>query len=391
VVTFYNQSMAYDNDSINQKIEFEMIRLDTEFYRQLTNELITNSNKLGAIIFGLTPYLSLFVIESYNFFSSRSPEFANAMKIQHEDILRASRTRIKLFDDSQKDISSLISHLEWATNFVHKWMNENHVGALAFLQKWLQTDMGLFYYSNHLICTTQFALINMGLEKTDIATTERGKPINMSELARSIGYDIGQYIGSLSNGLTNISNKRAIKVAQYQLSDNSFREKNKKAEDYLRKIYNGESTPQLNLCLLLFSATTNFVVHTFSKLAINNSETWFKVKFLTLYHTVSGLTKIQNYFYNSAQLSELSKHYFGNLLSDKEIKLLKHQTKFRNLLVHYSLRDAKGMVLDPTIKYFGIIEYFFSGRKFEDVDKIIDQQLLRLSTSLEDWQNQVSR
>jgi len=376
--------------SINQVIEFEMIRKDTEFYSQLMTE-IKNSEKSGILIFCLTPYLSLFIIETYNYFSSRSPEFASMMKRQYEGILRVSRARTKLFDDDQKDISSLISHLEWTTDFVHRWMNENHVGVLAFLQKWLQTDMGLFYYGNNLICTTQFALFNLGVGKTDIATTQRGKPININELARSIGYDIGQYIGSLSNGLNIISRKPIATASQYQLNDNLFRNRDKKAEFYLRKIYNGEPTSQLNLCLLLFSTTINFLIHTFSKLAINNSETWFKVKFLTLYHTVSSLTKIQNYFYTTGQLSGLSKNYFGYLLSDKEIKLLKSQRKLRNILVHYSLKGLTETVFSPKTKYFGIIEHFFSGRKFEDIDETVDRQLLRFSTALEDWQNQIVR
>lgn len=373
--------------SINQVIEFEMIREDTEFYSQLMNE-IKNSDKSGILIFGLMPYLSLFVVESYDYFCSRSPEFASAMKRQHEGILRASRTRTKLFDDSQKDIRSLISHLEWTTDFVHRWMNGNHIGPLAFLQKW-QSDMGLFYYANSLICTTQFALFNMGVARTDIATTQRGKPNNISELARSIGYDIGQYLGSLSNGLRSITPKQIARLSQYQLNDNLFRSQDKKAEFYLRQIYNGEASPQLNLCLLLFSTTTNFLVHTFSKLTINNPETWFKVKFLALYHIVSSLNKLQDYFFTTGQLSGLSKNYFGDILSDKEIKLLKSQRKLRNILVHYSLRDLTGTVFSPTTKYFGIIEHFFSGRKFEDIDEILDRQLLRFSTVLKDWQNQI--
>jgi hypothetical protein len=381
--------MSNPNNPTSQNIELEMIGLDTNFYSQLTAELIKNSAKSGILYFGLAPYLSLFVIETYNFFSSKSPVFANAMKRQHEDILRASRTRTKLFDDSQKDIDVLINHLEWATEFVDKWMNEDHVGTIAFLQKWLQPDMGLFFYDNHLICTTQFVLFNMGLEQTNITTTERGKPINLSELAKSIGYDIGQYIGSLSNGLTSISNNSAIPTSQYQLNNSLFHQRDKKSKNYLRRIYNGYSTPQLNLCLLLFSTTTNFLNHTFSKLVINNPETWFKVKFLTLYHTVSSLTKLQNYFYTTGQLSELSKYYFGDLLGNKEIKLVRNQAKFRNILVHYSLNDLPDSTLNPMIKHFGIIEHFFSGRKFEDVEEIVDRQLLRLSTSLEEWQNQL--
>ena len=73
-----------------------MIRLDTNFYSQLTTELIKNSAQSGILSFGLVPYLSLFVIETYNLFSLKSPEFANAMKRQHENILRASTNTNKI-------------------------------------------------------------------------------------------------------------------------------------------------------------------------------------------------------------------------------------------------------------------------------------------------------
>ncbi len=383
--------MTASTHSVTQAVELEMIRTDSEFYRQLLTEVVGN-HKLGILPFGLTPYLSFFVVETYNYFSSRAPGFANAARRQHEGILRASRTRTKLFDDDEKDIALLMDHLEWILTFSRSWMNSDHIGPLAWLKKWLQPDMGLYFYEGHLISTTQAAFFNLGFEKGDIATTQRGEPIGLSQLSQSIGYDIGQYIGFLSGGsMGTSSGGSTATLCRYQLADSQFRHEDKKSRAYLRGIYNGRATTQINACLLLFLTTTNFLTHVFGRLVIDSPDTWFKVKFLAVYHVISSLTKLQNHFYTTGQLSERSKNYLKSLLGDRELKTLKSKSSFRNIMAHYTIKDVPEGSLKPDVRYFGLIEHFFAGSGLKEVNDMVDRQLLRISSVLEGWQSPVSR
>ena len=74
-------------------------------------------------------------------------------------------------------------------------------------------------------------------------------------------------------------------------------------------------------------------------------------------------------------------------MDDKELKTLRTKSTFRNIMVHYGIRDVPENSLTSAVQYFGLIEYFFAGASFTAVNDLIDLQLLRISTALEDWMN----
>jgi hypothetical protein len=374
--------MAPYTHSVTQALELEMIRTDVEFCRQLILESAVK-NSSGILPFGLTPYLSLFVIETYNYFGSRVPGFSNLAKRQHQNILRASRTRIKLYDRKQ-DISSLMDHLEWINDFSRGWMNCGHGGWLGWLKKWVQPDMGLYFYGDHLVSTTQAAFFNLGFANGDIATTQQGEPIGLKELSQSVGRDIGEYISFLSNEFAKALGAPATVLCTYQLSESPFRLTDKNTISFLRDLDSSNTPLHINSCLLLSLTTVNFLIHVFRRLVVDDPNTWFKLKFLTLYHVVVSLTALQNGFYTSG-LSQNSKDVLAHLLDDRELKTLRSKSAFRNIMVHYEIRDVPENRLTMDIPYFGLLEHFFAGASFTTVNDLVNRQLLRISAALEDW------
>ena len=371
-------------NSPTQSIEIAMIKADTDFYRQLIHEWIGTKHS-GILAFGLTPYISLYVVESNNYFQSRIPGFGKEVRLQNEDIIRASRTRIKLFNDSFKDVPSLFEHLQWILTVFQKWMNVNHTGWFGIFQKWIQPDLGLYYYNDHLISNTQAAFFNLGFEKHNIFITELGQPINLDKLSHSVGYELGQYLGALSS-LFSEEQQLDICVCKYQLIDKKFCNKDVKAQSFFSHSYNGSLTVDLNFSITLFLMTANFLIHVFHGLVLGNPDTWFKIKFLTLYHITLSLAKLRNYFYKTEKLSEISKTYFKELLDNKELKFLTSQKDFRDILVHYVIKDTLADKLQPDIRFFGLIEHFFQGSSFEEINAMVDSQLQRISSILEAWQ-----
>lgn len=361
-----------------------MIRTDAEFYRQLIGEAFIK-NKSGILPFGLTPYLSLFVIETYKYFGSRVPGFARLAKRQNEKIIQASRTRSKLYE-GQEDVSSLLKHLEWIERFSKGWMNSGHIGLAGWLKRWIQPDMGLYFCDGHLISTTHVAFYNLGYEEGNIAVTAQGEPIGLSELSHSVGRDIGEYIGFLSDEFAKMLGTPTTALCQYQMDHDAFKFADKKALSFLRSLDSSNMPLHINSCILLALSAVNFIVYVFRKMVVNEPNTWFKIKFLTLYHITLSLRALQNHFYKSG-LSQKSKQLIAYVLSDKELKVLRTQSAFRNIIVHYGIGNLSEGNFRLDSQYFGLIEHFFGGATFKDVNNLIDLQLVRLSTALEDWMN----
>lgn len=361
-----------------------MISTDAEFCRQLIVEAFINY-KSGILPFGLIPYLSLFVIETYKYFGSRVPGFARLAKRQNEKIIQASRTRSKLYE-GREDVTSLMKHLDWILRFSRGWMNSGHIGLAGWLKRWIQPDMGLYFFDDHLISTTHVAFYNLGYEAGSIAVTAQGEPIGLSELSHSVGRDIGEYIGFLSDEFTKTLGTSTTKLCQHQIDDAAFRFADKKALSFLRSLDSSNEPLHVNSCILLALSAVNFLVYVFRKMVVNEPNTWFKIKFLTLYHVTLSLTTLQNRFYKSG-LSQKSKQLIANVLADKELKILRNQSAFRNIIVHYGIRNVPESNLLLDCQYFGLVERFFGGATFTDVNNLLDLQLARLSTALEDWMN----
>lgn len=308
------------------------------------------------------------------------PNQAQVIKRQHEEILRAARNRIKLFE--VYDISDLIT---WFSDFHANWFVESHKGWLSWLKKLLQKDIGMFMYDEHLIGTTQIAHFNLGAENMHLSAPGPDTDKEFSTLGQSIGFDIGEYIRLLSKILgLNLSNEGSG-LCRYGSNDELLGLEDKKSTQYYKSIFNGPASMEINFCLALFLATINFLNHIFSRLVVETPDTFFKIKFITVYHLVSSLNNLQNYYYPTGLLTEQSKEFLKEILIDKNLKHIKSQQGFRNILVHYKLEDYPENRLVLGAKLYGLVEYYFDGYTFEALDSLLDHQIERISKILEDW------
>ena len=152
-------------------------------------------------------------------------------------------------------------------------------------------------------------------------------------------------------------------------------------------VFNGSKTIDLNFSLLLFLASLNFMQYLFRNVVVGAPPTLFKLKFITLYHLISSLEKLKNYYYSTGLLSDDSKAYFQEILEDKELVSLKKQKTFRNILAHYSIRKIPESSLIISKDLFGLVEYCFGGSTYTEIDEMLNGQILRISSILEKWVN----
>jgi hypothetical protein len=138
---------------------------------------------------------------------------------------------------------------------------------------------------------------------------------------------------------------------------------------------------------MLFLAFVNLVYYILQQLVVGGSPSLFKLQYLVLYHLSISLEKLSSFYYPRGVLSENSKKMLSLILKNPDLRTIRSQMKFRNILVHYSLDEVAIPYdkLDPNVKLFGLVEHFFGGRTMEELSIIVDRQLARVSGLLEAW------
>ena len=379
-----NAMFQFSIHSKSQEIELNMIKNDIYFYHDLALQVMSG-NSAGILMLGLIPYLSLFVVETYAYIYSKMPNDALRIRRQHEDVLRASRTRIKLFDDKQRDIVEFINFMSWISDFHSDWFIKSHRGPFAWLKRLFQPDLGLFIYEDHLICTTHVAFFNLGYEEQNLPAPEQGIEAVISKLSHSIGFEIGEYIGHLFRGFGLDPRSEGSTLCRYGIIDEFVQFKDAKSHKYYRSIFNGPSSMHINSCLVLFLVTINFLKYILSNFVVGIPDTFFKLKFITLYHLTSSLNKLQDYYYSKGLFTKRSREFLKEILADRDLRRIKSRSNFRNILVHYSIRGIPEERLTPHTRLFGLVEHFFDGDSFEDLNSLLDHQITRICRILEDW------
>lgn len=358
-------------------VTLDMIKSDTAFFLDLGKQ-IQKSNVSGILIFGLLPYLSLYVLETYQYFEKENPANARVLLRRHKDIIRASRARIKLFE-----VDELFNLLQSISKIHHERFIQSHKGLLAWMKKLIQPDLGLFAYDAHLISTTHTAHLNIGYEKEDFFKKSES---DTEILLRSLGFEIGQYVGALYEGFGGAQSNDCLGLCSYDLEEKLVKMRDVKSAKYYKHIFNGDTSSEINSSLTMLLATANFFNHIFKRLVIETPDTFFKIKFVTLYQLIISLNKLQDYYYPKGLLTPKSKEYLKEILSDKDVQLIKTKTKLRNIFVHYDVaNNLSKQTFDDNVRLYGLVEQFFEGQTLMDVDAIISCQLLRISEILETW------
>lgn len=369
--------------SNSQQIELLMIMEDTRFFCDMAHEIIPQKST-GILIFDFSPYISLFVMESYKYLQQRIPNLAQLAKNEHESITRSSRTMVKLFDEHLRDLTEITKSIEWLIQYHNDLFMKKHKGLLAGLKRLLQDDLGLYFYDRHLISTTHLAFFNIGFNKINIEKYGDGFETMLSTISHEIGMIAGKYIKIMCTIFNIDVDEVRRKHFNYTLEDTLLGFIDKKAEKYYPDIFNGPSTITLNFCLLLCEATVNFINYIL-KITINTPITFFKFKFITLYHLTASLKRLQNFFYPQELLNDTSKDCFKEILSNKELRSFLTKSDFRNTLVHYNLANFPVNTLDLDIKLYGLVEYFFNKITFEELNSCIDAQFVRIGEILTKW------
>jgi hypothetical protein len=77
----------------------------------------------------------------------------------------------------------------------------------------------------------------------------------------------------------------------------------------------------------------------------------------------------------------------GKIIKDKHAKLIISEPKFRNVLIHYGMSSIPIDNLDVKTELYGLVEYFFNGMSYFELNSLVNSQINRISIILEEWLN----
>ena len=110
------------------------------------------------------------------------------------------------------------------------------------------------------------------------------------------------------------------------------------------------------------------------------------MKYVNLYHISSSLRQLRTTF--DTTLSIDSKNYLDAIINDADLNFITSQSQFRNIVVHYGIRNVSESQIDRNLRFYGLIERFYPGHSFESLNMLLDNQIKRLSNVLEEWKGQ---
>ena len=243
-----------------------------------------------------------------------------------------------------------------------------------------------FFYQNFAFGSNHTGILNLGYDNDSLSIIDIKDPDYLPHMLKEIGYGQGRYVSIVFELFKKIAPHLAIKKSfQYDIDKTDLTYSDKKSNKFFDSIFNGTGSPTLNLSLFFLSVNLNFLNHILSKILVRSTYTEFKVRYIALHHTVRSLRKMQNHFYRSGILTDRSKKFLSQILSDKELKEITSQKKFRNIIVHYDLQDLAVTELSWDLPYFGIVEYFFPESSFLEYSIRIDHQLVRIANVYSEW------
>jgi hypothetical protein len=376
--------MSSQNNSAAIEFECNLIKSDAGFYLDFMLQL-SKEKSAGILIFGLMPYLSLFTLESYNYIQKKFPNYAKELSFKYEPIISSSRMRVKFFDDTANRVSGSFELLDWISELHEDWFINSHKGCLSSLKRYLQPDLCISAYDGHIIGSTHTGFLFTGLGKENLS--KNGE--DMTEILKKVLFSVAQQHGQYLAQLRTWTKLAPIKTNsfQYTIQDDKLGYKDVKSVDFYPSVFNRNDTISINSSLLLFLSAINFTRHILSRLMADYPEIFFKIKFITLYHLVSSLEKLKNYGYKNNLLTESSKQYFESIINNTDLKRIRSQQQLRNILVHYQPIEIPNSLLTPSFNLTNLVEYFFRGESFEEIDKKVDDQIIRISNILEQWLN----
>lgn len=361
--------------SLGQRIENQLMLADARFFRDLA--FWDDPHDAKPVLFlTLMPLVSAFVADSAASVERHSPRLTAALA-PHAELLRLSRLRWKLLDDSKLGFDKNLARMQRLATLNSAWFINPH--PRTFLDRFknaVAPDLGVYFLDDTVFLTTHAAFLNLGLdEKQASAATED----TLGPALRATAEDFGGYLATLLGMLApneelvhGLETAPPLRVALRDV---------KSVEFYASMPVNA-SPQQASVCLLLTSLVS--LVNS-ARVALTVAEEHpcflLKARFVTLWHAVSSVKQLLDRHARESLLEPTVAEALAALFMNDTLAFTKEHKALRNALVHYDIPDYYAERLDDRLPCGGVADAYL-GKSMETVAKEVDEGLAAVSDAL---------
>lgn len=288
------------------------------------------------------------------------------------DTLKEARHRVKLYEHTGMGISGTSSYmldtlLPAHENYMRKGLK------LPAITKYLQKDTGITYVNNLPVFTTLAASFDAGMG-------DDAEKLFNGEFIKETATELGRELAILNGGNT----ARDV-AACFVLDAKNITEKDVFARSLYGSRFNGKGTPALNSSLYMMQCRQNFIETCLA--GCNQDETLLKYKYVSAHTTLKGLEHLRSETTQQELTAESVAVIDSILALPFAVTILSTRGRqFRNIMVHNDIRGGfTERDIMPSKKFYGLVEYFFSGMSSDNLGDEIDKLSSALAQHLNTW------
>ncbi|WP_455060920.1 hypothetical protein [Parvimonas micra] len=305
----------------------------------------------------IIPYYVLFVQSCQEYMGEKL--LKETLDNNFKDIRNHIKAYSKGFEKSKKRILSVDnSHNEDFKNQI----------SLEFLKtKNIHFNLGSYWTDEgHIIGNTQ--------QLSDFLTVKSMFDYSLNDKFYQIGYQIGSFVSSVREGLSESMDYPIVHRTQKFLKINNYYDINTNLKN---KLFLQNISKEINLFFLHLLCNMNFIKYILRPLFLDGNNWIFRVEYITSYYTLRSLERFKNYIESNKNEHFETKGLVEIFNTGEKI----FKTQLRNCMMHYNLWES-GVITFKNIDkpFYGIIENCFDGITYQDYlftlhnlsDKIID-------------------
>jgi hypothetical protein len=329
------------------------------------------------------PCLSLIIYESQRYLIRVEPALAEHLTVQYADTIEQSRHRMKLFDDTHLGMAGVAEYFSEDLMAAHWTKFIESVRFIPLASFW-KSDLGLSTYGDTQIATTFVIHFNLGTSPDMITRDRPAEP-------KGMGVDIGGYLATLTpvfeSQFPQLDWTSGSFLAQIHAS--KLAQRDVRSRKYYDSCFGGQLPMGILAALDAFRCALNTInVLMSADTSPDSAPTLFKLRFITLYHVLSGLRQLHTSHsqwldeYADRRLTDLENHSTTTLLCTDNARWL------RNTLIHYQLASqCPTTALDLGRPLSGLADFYFLDVGFETLADQIQEHAELVAGLLNDWAN----
>lgn len=361
-----------------ERVALSLIAADARVFRDLALDPRFEPVRPIAAL-ALMPFLSAFVYESARYIGRTDAAVGTP---PHEDMLLASRMRVKLTEDKYRSSAEVLENAEELSAVNSGWFLEGHRGLLGPLKRLIQPDLGLLFMEGEVVCTTHIAFLNLGLTKEALSDASLSLD-NLGPHLRDTMTDVGEYVGLLLGRLGEDANAPGG-VSEARPEPVQYRDV--KAADFYGSIADRVAPGRNGIGILLTQmlSQVNTARVLVPRLAGCHEAAAFKARFVSLFQTALGLRKLLEEERDARFLQRDAIELIGETLASVQVSDVLNGRGLRNTLVHYGVGKRAARRLCPRLPLYGLVEAHVHGETLAGVTSKVDVGLDHVSRGLRD-------